>query len=74
MKAIVRAMVVSRLHAAKRTDVVGLDGVSISFDDAGPHAPRRLFVKLPNGSEAWTDLGGQSYEEIAACAADYLGL
>ena len=74
MKAIVRALVVSRMHAAKRTDVVGLDGVSVSFDDDPKFSPRRIFVKFPNGTETCTDLYGETYEEIAAYAADYLGL
>ena len=74
MHALVRALIVSRMHAAKRTDVVGLDGVSISFDSTDGFSPRRLFVVLPNGEETWTDLIGDSYEEIAEDAAKCLGL
>ena len=73
MKALVRALIVSRMRGATRTDVVGLEGVSVSFDGT-PESPRRLYVKLPNGQETFTDLYGHSDEEFAADAAQFLGL
>jgi hypothetical protein len=75
MHALIRALIVSDMHAAKRIDVAGLPGVSVSFGGRGDaFAPRRLFVKLPNWNETWTDLSGTAHEEIAACAADFPGL
>lgn len=75
MHALVRALIMSDTHAARRTEVAGLPGVSVSFGGRGDaFAPRRLFVQLPNGNETWTDLSGTTHEEIAACAADFLGL
>lgn len=73
MKAIVRALIVSRMCGARRTEVAGLPGVSVSFDGTA-ESPRRLYVVLPNGSETFTDIVGATDEEFAADAARYLGL
>ena len=73
MKALVRALIVSRMRGATRTDVAGLPGVSVSFDGTA-ESPRRLYVVLPNGSETFTDIVGESDEEFAEDAARYLGL
>jgi hypothetical protein len=58
---------------ARRTEVVGVPGVSVSFDGK-VGAPRRLFVRLPTGAETAIDLVGTSNEEFAEDAARYLGL
>lgn len=72
--ALVRTLIISRMQAAQRTNVAGLPGVSISFNDTDGFSPRRLFVSLPNGEETWTDLVGDSDEEVAEDAARFLGL
>ena len=73
MHALVRALIVSRMRGAMRTDVIGLSGVSVSFDGTA-ESPRRLYVVLPNGNETFTDIVGESDEEFAADAAQFLGL
>jgi hypothetical protein len=73
MHALSRALIVSRMHGARRTDVAGLPGVSVSFDGTA-ESPRRLYVVLPNGNETFTDIVGESDEEFAEDAARYLGL
>jgi hypothetical protein len=73
MHALVRVLIVSRMHGARRTDVAGMPGVSVSFDGTA-ESPRRLYVMLPNGEETFTDLYGHSDEEFAEDAARFLGL
>jgi hypothetical protein len=73
MHALIRALIVSRMRGAQRTDVSGLPGVSVSFDGTA-ESPRRLYVVLPNGSETFTDIVGESDEEFAEDAAQFLGL
>jgi len=73
MKAIMRALIVSRMCGARRTKVVGLPGVSVSFDGTA-ESPRRLYVVLPNGAETHTDIVGETDQEFAEDAARYLGL
>ena len=73
MHALIRALIVSRMHGARRTDVADLPGVSVSFDGTA-ESPRRLYVTLPAGGETFTDLYGPSDEEFAEDAARFLGL
>jgi len=74
MKALLKAMIMSRLCGAARTPVVGVEGVSVSFDGESAGTPRRLYVKLPTGGETFTDLAGDTPAECAQDGLQFLGL
>jgi len=73
MKAIMKAFVVSGMCGAVRKPVVGLDGVSVSYDESQV-APRRLYLTFPNGKTQTYELQGETLEACARNAADIVGL